>query len=352
MKSSPYNREFGLSDLFNKELRTMSKSLLIPSARDRVDSHADLDQDELYYEEISLLQNAPDSANKNAYPWTFSPVPGFFKQTDPDTDDFLFNYAEEDLGRLHSWDEIITQIDELNRHSPYNECYKVLFLARHGEGWHNIASHKYPAEEWMKKWRFLGTDGELTWGPDAGLTELGIRQAKENNMVWKEQMSKGAPIPSKFYVSPLRRSCHTLNYTWEDINIPKPIVNEKLRETIGIHLCHKRSTKSEITKTFPSFQFEPRFSETDQLDEYYSINREKLHQQFLRINTFLQGLFEQDWQNNKHQIDKENLKDSTFVSITSHAGTIRSFITVINHRKFTIPTGGMIPIVVKGSRNF
>lgn len=37
-----------------------------------------------------------------------------------------------------------------------------------------------------EKWRFLGTDGELTWGPDAGLTELGIRQAKENNMVWKE----------------------------------------------------------------------------------------------------------------------------------------------------------------------
>lgn len=328
----------------------MTQSLLIPSARDRVDSHADLDQDELYYEQISQLQNTPGSTHKDAYPWTFSPVPGFFKQTDPNTDDLVFNYTEEDLGRLHSWQDIVEQIDELNKRSPENECYKVLFLARHGEGWHNVASHKYPAEEWMRKWRFLGTDGELTWGPDADLTELGIRQAEENNMVWKDQIAKGAPIPSKFYVSPLKRSCRTLNYTWEDIDIPKPIVVEKLRETIGIHLCHKRSTKSEINKGFPSFQFEPGFSETDELEKAYSVNRERLHEQFLRINEFLQELFEQDWENINERINAEQLKDSTFLSITSHAGTIRSFITVINHRKFTIPTGGMIPIVVKGTR--
>lgn len=328
----------------------MAQSLLIPSARDRVDSHADLDQDELYYERISQLQNTPDSAHMDAYPWSFSPVSGFFKQTDPNTDDLMFNYTEEDLGRLHPWKDIVEQMDELNKNSPENECYKVLFLARHGEGWHNIASHKYPSEEWMRKWRFLGTDGELTWGPDADLTELGIRQAKENNMVWKDQIAKGAPIPSKFYVSPLKRSCHTLNYTWENIDIPNPIVVEKLRETIGIHLCHKRSTKSEIKENFPSFHFEPGFSETDELEKAYSVNREKLHEQFLRVNEFLQELFEQDWDNTKGHLNEEQLKNNTFLSITSHAGTIRSFITVINHRKFTIPTGGMIPIVVKGTR--
>lgn len=329
----------------------MSKSLLVPSARDRVDSHSDLDQDELYYEQIAQLQNTQDPiTGKDAYPWSFAPILGFFKQTELLTDDLLFNYTEEDLGRLNSWEDIINKIEQLNVSSPVNESYKVLFLARHGEGWHNIASHKYSPEEWITKWRFLGTDGELTWGPDADLTELGINQAKENNKVWKDQVTKGAPIPSQFYVSPLKRSCHTLIHTWQDIKISSPIVAEKLRETIGIHLCHKRSTKSEITKNFPAFQFEQGFSEIDHLNEDYSVNREKLHQQFLRVNNFLQELFEQDWLDGKAQVYKGKLQRDTFVSITSHAGTIRSFITVINHRKFTISTGGMIPIVVKGTR--
>lgn len=321
---------------------------MVPSARDRVDSHADIDQDEKYYEQIAQLQNTTDSVTgKNLYNWSFEPVLGIFKQTDSTTDDLTFNYTREDLGRLHSWNDTVRRIEELNSTSPENESYKVLFLARHGEGWHNIASQRYPHEEWMRKWRFLGTDGELTWGPDADLTELGINQARENNEVWKDQMKKGAPIPSKFYVSPLKRSCHTLNYTWEDIDIPTPLVAEKLRETIGVHLCHKRSTKSDIKKNFPTFEFEPDFPEEDDLFEKYSADREKLHQQFLRINSFLQELFELDWNNSD---PLENISKHNFVSITSHAGSIRSFITVINHRKFTIPTGGMIPVVVKGTR--
>lgn len=95
----------------------------------------------------------------------------------------------------------------------------------------------------------LGTDGELTWGPDADLTELGLKQAAENHQCWKQQLLEGAPYPKRFYVSPLQRLIKTHNITWPNT---KPIVLENLRETIGLHLCHKRSNKSSLKEKFPT----------------------------------------------------------------------------------------------------
>lgn len=307
-------------------------SLLIPDARDHIDAHADLDQDVLYQQ--LLTEATLDTPNK--FLWKFAPVDGFFKQSLQDTDDMEFNYITDNFGIRKSWNEITSELEHLNRSSDDNTQYKLLFLARHGQGWHNIASQKYPKHEWMSKWRFLGSDGEITWGPDADLTDLGIKQAQENCLAWNEQLSKNAPLPSKFFVSPLQRSIHTLKYTWEYKAIPRPVVLENLRETIGIHLCHQRSPKSVLEKQFEFLDFEESFEEDDLLMKKYSIKREELNQQFLRVNGVLQDIFD---------------SDDEIISITSHAGTIRSFITVIGHRKFTIPVGGMIPIVVKGVRS-
>lgn len=305
-------------------------SLLIPDARDHIDAHADLDQDELYEK---LLEETKQQF-PHQYQWQFAPVDGFFKQSLLQTDDMQFNYTD-DFGVLKPWDEVTSELHRLNQASE-NIQYKLLFLARHGQGWHNIASQKYPKHEWMSKWRFLGTDGELTWGPDANLTDLGIKQAQENNVAWTKQLENGAPLPSRFLVSPLQRSIHTLKHTWHDKNYPRPLVVENLRETIGIHLCHQRSPKSIIQKQFDFLDFEDSFTEQDILAQKYSVKREELNQQFLRINGVLQSIFTDC--------------DDNIILITSHAGTIRSFITVIGHRKFTIPTGGMIPIVVRGER--
>lgn len=135
----------------------------------------------------------------------------------------------------------------------------------------------------------------------------------------------------------MRRSSYTLRYTWDGINLPmKPIVVENVRETIGLHPCHQRSTKQVISERFPEFQFEPDFAENDEIFEKYTPEREKLHQQFMRVNLFLERVFEND--------------NDSIISVTSHAGTIRAFITAVGHRKFTIPTGGMIPIVVKATK--
>lgn len=309
-------------------------SLLVPDARDRVDAHGDLDQDEVYYEKIAKLQHE--------LPWEFTLVGGFFRQSDAMTDDMTFNYVEEDFGCQADWATLVARLRELNDNSPENECYKLLFLARHGQGFHNIASAKYLKQAWTEKWRFLGSDGEIVWGPDPELTSRGHEQAAENRTFWLQQLGRGAPIPTKFYVSPLSRSINTLELTWKDQRgeLPVPVVKENLRETIGLHLCHKRLLRSEIAAKFPWLEFEPGFTESDELFEAkYRNQKEQLWEQFLRANRFLQEVY-----------DLGAKDENSVMSITCHAGMIRSFITVIGHRKFTIPTGGQIPVVVRGVR--
>lgn len=310
-------------------------SIIIPDARDRIDAYGDVEEDALYFE---LLKKS-SAERPGDFQWDFAPVHGFFEQSAMETDDSLFDYLTQDFGITESWPCLLSKLDDLNRSAPDNVHFKMLYFARHGQGWHNVASGKYLKEEWMEKWRFLGTDGEITWGPDAKLTPLGVRQAAENCREWHHQLSRGAPIPSRFYVSPLLRSIETLRLSWEGIDIPSPMVCEKLRETIGVHLCHQKTPRSTVQKSYPFLQYPDDFDEEDALAQMYSINRERLHQQFLRVNEALQYIFD------------DCDKNDSVVSITSHAGTIRSAVTVIGHRKFTIPTGGMIPMVVKGTRS-
>ncbi|KAI5963446.1 PMU2 [Candida pseudojiufengensis] len=313
-------------------------SLLIPNSNDYHDAHGDLDQDELYRQNIRSN-------------YLFQPVSGLFKQTDLETDDMSFRYTDDNFGIKISYKDIIKNLKELNDNAPENVQYKLLFLARHGQSFANVVARKYTKEEWFAKWRYIGFDGEFTYGPDADLTDLGIRQALENNRAWKRQLELGCPFPKSFYLSPLQRSIKTFNITWgedslkrienkeDTINISpnlNPQVIEPLRETIGIHLCHKRSKKSELCSKFPYLQFSEEFPEEDLLFEEYNDVREKLYQQFMRIHTVLENIFEND----KNDV----------ISITSHAGTIRAFLTVINHRKFTIPTGGMIPVIVRAEK--
>ncbi|KAI5954853.1 PMU2 [Candida theae] len=303
-------------------------SLLIPNSNDYHDAHGDLDQDRLYHSVIAERY----SSNPDQRYWRFSAQQSFFKQSNPDTNDLEFRYTEQDFGIEKPWGSIVDALNELNASAPSNVQYKLIFFARHGQGWANVAGRKYSKEEWYSKWRFLGTDGEITWGPDADLTELGVKQAHENHNAWASQLQKGAPYPKSFYVSPLQRSIKTHNITWPNT---KPLVVEHLRETVGLHLCHKRSPRSQLQSKFPNLVFSEDFEEEDKLFEsYVNPRREQLHEQFARIHDVLQDIFDND--------------DNDIISITSHAGTIRAFITVIGHRKFTIPTGGMIPIVIKG----
>jgi len=43
-------------------------------------------------------------------------------------------------------------------------------------------------------------------------------------------------------------------------------------------------------------------------------------------------------------------KDKQFLSITAHSGTIAAILGAVGHRRFALPTGGVIPVAVKGER--
>ncbi|OUM53146.1 hypothetical protein BVG19_g2406 [[Candida] boidinii] len=318
------------------------------------DAHSQLDQEEIYKQEISKLYLKRDeSTGKLIKPWRFEVVHGFFKQSDPNTNDLKFNYLDSDFG-LHpnDWETLKSNFNELLKSVEKNDKidYKILFLSRHGQGYHNLCVEKYGLDLWNEKYCKLTNDDEITWAPDPKLTEKGEAQAIINNKAWKEQISKGCPIPTAFFVSPLNRSSTTLVKTWNEIiinnnsspqgSIPITVV-EKVRETLGIHLCNERSTKTVINNNFAkfNFKFEENFAENDELfNVIYKDVKETLAQHCLRTEDFLQELFESDQ------------KSNSIVNITSHAGTIRAFITALNHRRFGISTGGMIPIVVKATR--
>lgn len=274
--------------------------------------------------------------------WTFEIVPGYFKQSDKDTDDTTYDNNKEHFGRQKGWKEILSDLDELNSSAGADESYKVFFLARHGQGYHNVAHLKYGDEKWNEYWSKLYGDDELVWGPDPELTVLGLQQAAENNHQWKAEVEAGAPIPTKFFSSPFRRSIDTLIGTWKDIvelTDIKPLILEDLRETIGVHTCDMRSTKTIIKNKYESLGFiiENGFQEED---VYWKKDyRESNAEQAIRINRSFQHIF------------SNTPKEDALVSVTSHSGSIRTQLMVLGHRSFAIGTGGMIPVFVKAKKH-
>lgn len=324
-------------------------SLLIPSERDYLDAHSRPELESKYKEALSQARlQQPDK-----YKWHFETVPGFFVQAESETDDHTFIYGDCNLGRKMSWDQIETQLVKLNQDAEPNVIYKLIICARHGQGFHNQVVDKYGSKAWDEKWHALVTDGDVTYGPDPMLTECGLKQAEENNLVWKKERNEhNAPLPAKYFSSPLQRSCWTHKITWDGIQPANQntVVVEQIRETIGQNPCDKRSTRSEIEARFSRFRFvcEPGFSEEDTL---FGPERETDTEQAIRINGFCQWLFERDWDDSISSVDKEKAVKNYMISTTTHGGTIRLFIVVFGHRRFTISTGGMIPIVVKATRS-
>lgn len=268
---------------------------------------------------------------------------GFLAQDDEVTEDSTFEYLKENFGLAKkSWADFKTDFEQLVKNCSENERYKVLYLARHGQGYHNLAIDIYGEPYWDEKLCFDYGDGEIVWGPDPELTDLGDQQAKDNHNEWVNQVEKGIPVPNKnaFYVSPFTRSINTMFGTWDGIVDIKPLVLEDLREDIGEHTCDKRNTRSYLENRFGDrVTIEPALTENDEL--YTEQGRETLLQHNIRTKRFLDHLFEIDWDSKNPEL---------YISVTSHSGTINSFLSSINHRPFRITPGGMIPVIVKATR--
>ena len=166
------------------------------------------------------------------------------------------------------------------------------------------------------------------------------------------------PLPQSLYSSPLRRAAATLDITFGDIVLSKgvrpvvslyrfsqsyrlstlsttrfntnPQIKETLRESIGLHTCDQRSSKSLIAREFPNFDFEPSFTEHDPL--WDAIYQETESQEAVRLRLALNEIFATD--------------ASTFIGITAHGGVIGAMFRAIGKKRFPLNTGGFVPFVV------
>ncbi|RCK64516.1 hypothetical protein Cantr_00376 [Candida viswanathii] len=307
----------------------MSKN--IPNKSDVKDSVIS-DSERAEYDSLLKEYNAQRPSH-----WVFSVVPGIFQQSLEETDETKFDTIKEHFGIIHSWDEIINQLHTLNDTSDEGVQYKLLFLARHGQGFHNVKHTENP-ELWDAYWSHLATDGKIVWGPDPELTELGIQQAKDNNAAWKREITNNSEgnekliVPTKFFLSPFRRSVDTMIYTWEGVTKLNAVILDSLRETCGVHVCDQRSPRRVIAEKYEllGIKIEPGFEEED---VYWKPDyRESVAEVAIRNNAALQEIFD---------------GPDEIVSITSHSGSIRSQLMVLGHRPFAIGTGGFIPVFVK-----
>lgn len=233
------------------------------------------------------------------------------------------------------WKTFKQKINRLNTSSPAGTQYKVFFVGRHGEGFHNVAEAKYGTEAWNNYWSKENGDGELIWGPDPELTMLGKDQAKAAHDAWKQERKFDIPIPGKLYCSPLTRAIHTNKITFDSI-IPqsqRTMIIEDLRETHGVHTCDKRRTRTYIEQTFPDFDIEKELIEEDIL--WDPEVRETHAEVDARMKRVLDMIFDKD--------------QEQFISFTAHGGIVSAVLRVINHRQYILLTGGVIPIVVKSS---
>jgi hypothetical protein len=137
-----------------------------------------------------------------------------------------------------------------------------------------------------------------------------------------------------------------MTYTWDGIQrhegVKAPLVKEDIREDMGIHTCDKRRPRSYTAKRFPDVVIEKGFTEADEL--WKPDYREKPGEHDMRTRKFLDFLFTKDFDAPPDE------PAATYVSVTSHSGTCNSFLRVIGHRPFPLDTGGMIPVVIKATR--
>ncbi|KAM3069373.1 putative phosphoglycerate mutase pmu1, variant 2 [Clarireedia jacksonii] len=294
---------------------------------------------------------APQYSGHSQNSWiNYTTVPGFFLQDDSATIPSTFDYTQWNFGLLNrtyptdshvsknatQWQKFEKYVDSLNMNASHNVNYKVLFMGRHGEGWHNAAETYYGTPAWNCYYSILDGNATVTWA-DAHLDPAGIAQAQKAAAYWASRITlQKIPPPQSYYTSPLYRCLQTSNITFSTLSLPKsrpfkPTIKELFREGISGHTCDRRSNKIFIHESFPTYKFERGFVENDPL--WQALHGETSGDQDIRSKKVLDEVFKSD--------------DNTWLSITSHSGEIASILRVLHHRVFSLTTGAIIPVLVK-----
>ncbi|KAJ5664599.1 hypothetical protein N7462_011412 [Penicillium macrosclerotiorum] len=291
----------------------------------------------------------------------YETVTGYFLQDESATVASTFDYTAVNFGLINrtypvdkelkhkgedltQWERFYRQVQKLNNDSPKTVEYKVLFLGRHGEGWHNAAETYYGTPAWNCYWAELDGNSTATWH-DAELTDNGVSQALIAHNFWQKEIDEQKiHTPDNYFVSPLTRTLQTANLTFNGLALPhgaatfKPLVKELFREGISIHTCDHRRSKSYIHSLFPGWPIEKGFAEDDEL--WNGVTAETSGAQDVRSTTALGQVF----------FTSASSKKESFVSVTSHSGEISSILRVVGHRTFSLSTGAVIPVLVRAEQ--
>ncbi|KAK5948968.1 putative phosphoglycerate mutase pmu1 [Knufia fluminis] len=297
--------------------------------------------------------------------FTFTAPPSYFlpslESTNPATFDLTTtNFglisqpysSDSSLDRRHNddppptnWQRFAHHISTLDEHAPTDTSYHILYLARHGQGYHNLAEGYYGTQPWDCYWAQLDGDPEssITWA-DAHLSKLGEQQAGEQSRFWKTQLAEARmPVPCSWFVSPMERACRTAQITFEGLAREgkvygewKPIVKELLRETNGVHTCDRRSRRSVIAERYPEYQIEEGFSEEDELWDPVFRETEEAHT--YRAASLLDDVL--------GQVRGKGEKGK-YISFTAHGGMINAILRAVGHRQFQVKVGSAIAVLVK-----
>ena len=241
-------------------------------------------------------------------------------------------------GQQSQWSRLGSYLRSLNSASTPQTKIKLLYLARHGEGFHNVAESYYGTSEWNRYWSRLDGNGTVVWA-DARLTETGEGQARElGDAIEVEREGKGMLGPEAWVVSPLWRCLSTAEVTWGRRGWGwegKVVVRERAREVIGVHTCDRRSTRREIQAGFRGYRLEEGLAEEDEW--WDPEHRETVEERRARARELLDQIFFGD----------DDRAVQVVVSVTAHSGIIRAILEVVGHREWPLETGGMMPVVVK-----
>lgn len=280
----------------------------------------------------------------------YSTVDGYFLQDLNTTNASTFDYTATNFGlisqtystdcsadaNLTQWQRFNRLVFDLNQQAPSNTVYKLLFIGRHGEGYHNAAQTYYGTPAWNCYYSELDGNSTATWA-DAHLDAAGVAQAIVANNFWAHEMeTQKIQPPQSYYVSPLTRCLQTANYTYSNLSLPAyypfiPTIKELFRESISTHSCDHRSNKTYIHNLFPTWKIEDTFAEDD--DIWNGITAETNSAQDYRSKIVLDEVFSSD--------------PSQIISITTHSGEAGSLLRVLNHITFSLVTGAIIPVLVK-----
>lgn len=300
---------------------------------------------------LAIRTQALESASSTYINYTT--ITGYFLQDEPSTNATTFDFMTTNFGlidrsypyestiagkehNLTSWQRFTRQVSYFNLHASRDTEYKVLYMGRHGDGYHNDAQAYYGTPAWNCYYSIRDGNSSVVWA-DASLSPLGVKQAQAVQRFWAAQIAgQRTPAPQRYYTSPLTRCLQTANLTFGGLALTDPFVpevKELFREGISGHTCDRRGSKTYIHRAFPSYTIEPGFTETDQLWE--ALHGETSVDQDLRSKKVLDDVF------------SSSQKHRTYISITSHSGEIASILRVLGHRVFPLNTGAVIPVLVR-----